>query len=83
MEEKFKFTDEERTALLEIAEQLKSLMGDEYAEEDAVKVRAQIESELQENKINRDVFGLNPILMSFRTALLELEEIGMKRDCVL
>lgn len=83
MEEKFKFTDEERTTLLEIAEQLKSLMGDEYAEEDAVKVRAQIESELQENKINRDVFGLNPILMSFRTALLELEEIGMKRDCVL
>ena len=83
MEEKFKFTDEERTTLLEIAEQLKSLMGDEYAEEDAAKVRAQIESELQENKINRDVFGLNPILMSFRTALLELEEIGMKRDCVL
>ena len=83
MEEKFKFTDEERTTLLEIAEQLKSLMGDEYAEEDVVKVRAQIESELQENKINRDVFGLNPILMSFRTALLELEEIGMKRDCVL
>ena len=83
MEEKFKFTDEERTTLLEIAEQLKSLMGDEYTEEDAVKVRAQIESELQENKINRDVFGLNPILMSFRTALLELEEIGMKRDCVL
>ena len=38
MEEKFKFTDEERTTLLEIAEQLKSLMGDEYAEEDAVKV---------------------------------------------
>ena len=70
MEEKFKFTDEERTTLLEIAEQLKSLMGDEYTEEDAVKVRAQIESELQENKINRDVFGLNPILMSFRTALL-------------
>lgn len=79
----FKFTEEEKAELLEMSEQLRQQMGDEYREEDAEKVRDQIESDLQENKIKRDVFGLNPILMSFRTALLELEEIGMKRDCVL
>ena len=79
----FKFTEEEKAELLEMSEQLRQQMGDEYREEDAEKVREQIEGDLQENKIKRDVFGLNPILMSFRTALLELEEIGMKRDCVL
>lgn len=79
----FKFTEEEKAELLEMSEQLRQQMGDEYREEDAKKVRDQIESDLQENKIKRDVFGLNPILMSFQTALLELEEIGMKRDCVL
>ena len=79
----FKFTEEEKAEFLEMSEQLRQQMGDEYREEDAEKVRKQIESDLQENKIKRDVFGLNPILMSFQTALLELEEIGMKRDCVL
>ena len=83
MGEMFKFTEEEKAELLEMSEQLRQQMGDEYREEDAEKVREQIEGDLQENKIKRDVFGLNPILMSFRTALLELEEIGMKRDCVL
>lgn len=83
MGEMFKFTEEEKAELLEMSEQLRQQMGDEYREEDAEKVRDQIESDLQENKIKRDVFGLNPILMSFQTALLELEEIGMKRDCVL
>ena len=83
MEEMFKFTDEERVKLLEITKMLKQHMGDEYTEEDAINVREQIKSELQANKVNRDVFGLNPILISFQTALLELEEIGMKRECVL
>lgn len=79
----FKFTDDERARLSEIVQQLKTLMGDEYREEDEVKVREQIQSELNDNKIQRDIFGLNPILMNCQTALLELEEIGMKRDCVL
>ena len=83
MEEMFKFTDDEKARLSEIVQQLKTLMGDEYREEDEKKVREQIQSELNDNKIQRDIFGLNPILMNCQTALLELEEIGMKRDCVL
>lgn len=83
MEEIFKFTDSEKSDLLEITGKIKQLMGDEYNAEDEHKVRELLESELTNNKVSRDVFGLNPILMSFQTALLELEEIGMKRDCVL
>ena len=42
-----------------------------------------MEEEIDGNKIRRDVFGQNPILLSFQTAELEVNEIGMKRDCVL
>lgn len=83
MEEKFEFTLEERRELGEIPQRLKALVGDEISEEDEAKVRKQLEEEIDGNKIRRDVFGQNPILLSFQTAELEVNEIGMKRDCVL
>lgn len=83
MEEKFRFTEEERATLKDVAQQLKRLVADDINHEDEENLRRQLESEITDNKIKRDVFGLNPILMSFQTALLEVEEIGMKRDCVL
>ena len=58
-------------------------MGDSLKKEDEENLRMQLETEINDNKIQRDVFGLNPILLSFQTAELELEEIGMKRECVL
>ena len=83
MEEKFKFTDEEKLQLGEIATRLRKLMGDSLKHEDESNLRQQLEAEISDNKISRDIFGLNPILLSFQTAELELEEIGMKRECVL
>ena len=83
MEEKFEFTLEERRELGEITQRLKAIVGDEINEEDEAKVRKQLEEEIDGNKIRRDVFGQNPILLSFQTAELEVNEIGMKRDCVL
>lgn len=83
MEEKFEFTLEERRELGEIIQRLKALVGDEISEEDEAKVRKQLEEEIDGNKVRRDVFGQNPILLSFQTAELEVNEIGMKRDCVL
>lgn len=83
MEEKFEFTLEERRELGEITQRLKALVADEISKEDEAKVRKQLEEEIDGNKIRRDVFGQNPILLSFQTAELEVNEIGMKRDCVL
>ena len=83
MEEKFKFTDDEKLQLGEIATRLRKLMGDSLKPEDESNLRQQLEAEISNNKISRDIFGLNPILLSFQTAELELEEIGMKRECVL
>lgn len=83
MEEIFKFTEEEKTQLRQIAVRLRRLMGDSLRPEDVKNLRSQLEEEASANKIRRDVFGLNPVLLSFQTAELELEEIGMKRECVL
>ena len=44
MGEMFKFTEEEKAELLEMSEQLRQQMGDEYLEEDAEKVREQIQN---------------------------------------
>ena len=38
---------------------------------------------LETKQLQRNVFGLNPILLSFQTAQLVVDEIGLKRDGVL
>ena len=83
MEEKFKFTTEELAELQRIAAHLKTTVGDTLEPDDENYLRQQLEKEISDNKIKRDVFGLNPILLSFQTAELELAEIGMRRECVL
>ena len=83
MEEKFSFTVEEKAQLVQLANSLRRVMGDSLQPNDEENLRKQLETEINNNKIRRDVFGLNPILLSFQTAVLELEEIGMKRECVL
>ena len=83
MEEKFSFTVEEKAQLVQLANSLRRVMGDSLQPNDEENLRKQPETEINNNKIRRDVFGLNPILLSFQTAVLELEEIGMKRECVL
>lgn len=83
MEEKFKFTTEELAELQRIAAHLKTTVGDTLEPDDENYLHQQLEKEISDNKIKRDVFGLNPILLSFQTAELELAEIGMKRECVL
>ena len=83
MEEKVKLTTEELAELQRIAAHLKTTVGDTLEPDDENYLRQQLEKEISDNKIKRDVFGLNPILLSFQTAELELAEIGMKRECVL
>lgn len=82
MGEIFRFTFGERRQLLEAARYLRETMGDAFHPGDEENLRLQIVSELKDGKISRDRFGLNPILLSFQTAALEMQEIGMRRECV-
>lgn len=83
MENKFEFTPTEKSELNDISQRLRKLVAKDLYPEDEARLREQLIKEINDNKVKRDVFGLNPILLSFQTAELELEEIGMKRECVL
>lgn len=83
MEEKFKFTTEEGREFVAIAKRLKEVLHDSLHADDEHKLKIQLTTEIKNNQIQRDIFGLNPILLCFQTAILEYEEIGMKRDCIL
>ena len=83
MEEKLIFTIEEKKEFMQLAASLKKAVDGTLMPNDEKNLKAQIETELKQGSISRDVFGLNPILLSMQTAQLEVEEIGMKRDCVI
>ena len=83
MEEKLTFTLEEKEQVTDIAKRLKELLGDTITDDDVHKVMGLIKTALNENKIHRDVFGLNPLLQGIRTAELAVSEIGLKRDGVI
>ena len=83
MEDKLIFTIEEKEGLLIIAESLKVAIEQSIKPGDEKKLREQIKAALESNRMQRDVFGLNPILMAFETAKLATDEIGLKRDGVL
>lgn len=83
MEKNILFTNAEKREILRIAGKLRLQIGDELQPDDEKNLRQQLLTEINDNKIRRDVFGFNPVLLSFQTAELELQEIGMKRECVL
>jgi guanosine-3',5'-bis(diphosphate) 3'-pyrophosphohydrolase len=83
MDEKLEFTPNERQESLEILERLRTSIGDTLKIDDEAKLRDHIHSAIQNNLIQRDVFGLNPILHALRTAQIAVDEIGLKRDGVL
>ena len=50
---------------------------------DELRVRHQLMNAIEQGQVTRDYFGLNPIVTSLQTALLTVDEIGLRRDAVL
>ena len=86
MEDKTLFTPEERQQALELYDQLRALVngptlhGEDESEQ---KLRHHLVKVINEGFVRRDVFGLNPIITSLQTAILVVEEIGLKREAVI
>ena len=83
MEERLIFTEKEKTETLELLHQLKDVLASSLQEGDEAKMHAYMKRLLENNEVQRDVFGLNPIHQSLKTAMLAAEEEGLKRDGVL
>ena len=80
MEQTFEFTQNEKSEALAILARLKEDIGDTLKPGDERKLHEHIINAISENKIQRDIFGLNPILHALQTAEIATHEIGLKRD---
>ena len=81
--EKIEFTLEEIEETKQLLGQLKSAIGETLNANDEAQLREQLTQAIADGKIQRDVFGFNPVLQSLRTAQIAVDEIGLKRDGVL
>lgn len=81
--EKIEFTLEEIEETKQLLGQLKSAIGETLNANDEAQLREQLTQAIADGQIQRDVFGLNPVLQSLRTAQIAVDEIGLKRDGVL
>ena len=80
---KLVFTEEEKRESLELMERLQTLLATSWHDGDVEKMRL-IFAHAQENEsARRDVFGLNPTLQGLRTAIIAVEEEGLRRDGVM
>ena len=81
--EKFEFTKSELEETTEILNHLRDIIGETLKSDDEQRLREQLTTAIVEGHIQRDIFGLNPILQALRTAQIAVDEIGLKRDGVL
>ena len=82
MKEKLVFTDEEKGQAEEILKRLKKTLSVGLLPDDGEKLQRHIGEAMERGELQRDVFGLNPVLHALETAEIAVEEIGLKRDAV-
>ena len=63
--------------------ELKSKIGDSLLPGDEAKIQDILGQAINDKQIKFDVFGFNPIVMALQTALIAVDEIGLRRDGVI
>ena len=81
--EEFSFTTAEKEETLALYQKVRELLDNSISEADIVRMRQLLTNAIENHQMQRNVFGLNPILLSFQTAQLVVEEIGLRRDAVI
>ena len=77
------FTDEERQQTVALYAELKEKMASAMQLGDEQLLRAHLMQAVDHCQVERDIFGLNPIVHSLQTSIIAVEEIGLRRDAVL
>ena len=77
------FTDAERERLETIHKQLFTLAAEAIEEGDEAKIQSYLVRATEKGLLQRDAFGINPILSDCETALVVGQEIGLSRGSIL
>ena len=80
---RLEFTTQEKEETLLLYQKIRDQIAPSLMPGDEDQMRHLMMRAIETNQVNRNVFGLNPILLSFQTAQLVVDEIGLKRDGVL
>ena len=83
MTDKFVFTTVEKEEAFKLYTRLKESLQGALLPGDEEKIRNHLMLSIEQQQVHRDAFGLNPILSGLQTALIMVEEIGLKRDAVM
>lgn len=76
----FTFTDTEKNKVIGMIDTLRQMVKGYLMPDDEEKLRKIILNAIDNNKVCRDVFGLNPLLMAIQTAGIAVSETGLGRD---
>ena len=82
MIDKFEFTPEERSEALQLISKLKERLGGYLLPGDEQKIRSMLRLQTEQKQLTRDAFGLNPVVTGLQTAMILVDETGLKRDAV-
>lgn len=77
------FTTEEKEQLFSLYRKLLRLTGETLKKGDCKKLKTHLVNSIKNNHVQRDTFGLNPLIKDMQTAVIVAEEIGMKRASIL
>ena len=83
MDEKLIFTEEEKATARALWNELSEKLKDTLQEGDGQKLLDTLQSCIENGKLVRDPFGLNPVVNAFQTAKIAIEDIGLRRDGVM
>ena len=77
------FTPEEQVRLVELKSKLQELAGDCLRPEDTERMHTLLATAIEEGRLGRDNFGLNPIVNNLQTAIIVVDEMGMRRAAII
>ncbi|KDR53770.1 RelA/SpoT family protein [Hoylesella loescheii] len=83
MEEKLVFTTEEKDTTEGLLSKLLTNDANGFQTDDAEKLRQHIDEYIVSGMLQRNIFGLNPIVHALETAEIAFDEIGLKRDAII
>ena len=83
MNPQFEFTPDERQLEQQLYAELIQKTAASFEDGDEARLRHHLDEATRQGCLERDVFDLNPIVTSCQTALLVVDEIGLRRDTVL
>ena len=76
------FTAEEKLQAAALMEQLRELAGESLRDEDMMRIGTLLTDAIGKGCLQRDSFGLNPIINDLQTAIIVADEMGMRRAAI-